>query len=571
MANSGKVIVIGLDGATFDLISPWVEEGKLPTFARLLSGGAHGELRSVIHPYSAQAWSSMVTGKNQGKHRIFDWRERDFSTYGYHFLNASSRVGKAIWSILSDADRQVIVVNVPLSYPPDPVNGVMISGRDTPSNTISGFTYPPGLQAELEDHLPQYRVITEDFRFMRNGHPERAREELLDEIDWRFSAVEYLMNTRPWDFIMLVSTSTDGASHFFWKYFDPGHLLYDPEKGKTYGNTLLEVYQKADERIGRLLEDIDENIHAIVVSDHGSASVSDRAIYLNLWLAQEGLLHFHGDGRSKSGKAAFSAGTVRAIRALKSVYNKLIPSWRIQAGLTRLFSGLRKRFETEVFFADVDWSRTRAYSEEIRGSIWINLKGRDPAGIVEPGAEYESIRDVIIERLSGLQDPETGKPLVRKVWRREDLYEGPFVDRFPDLLIETDDTPMVFRARSYARGREPVQVLEKDELARSPVTGSHVMDGLLILYGNVIKTGKQLPKCSILDVAPTVLYLMGLPVPSDMDGRVIIEGIKPSYVDTHPVEFVDVEQPLFEEMEGEDYTDEETKDIEKRLRGLGYL
>jgi predicted AlkP superfamily phosphohydrolase/phosphomutase len=190
---------------------------------------------------------------------------------------------------------------------------------------------------------------------------------------------------------------------------------------------------------------------------------------------------------------------------------------------------------------------------------------------VEPGEEYEALRDTIIKKLTRLQDPETGEPVIRRVWRREELYEGPFVDRFPDLLVEPFDTPMVFRARSYARGKEAVRVLSKDELARSPVTGSHVMDGLLVLKGNAIKAGERLSRCSILDVAPTVLYLMGLPIPSDMDGQVIEEAVSPSYLDTHPIEFVDVEQPVFEEKEGHDYTEEEAKDIEDRLRGLGYL
>jgi predicted AlkP superfamily phosphohydrolase/phosphomutase len=310
----------------------------------------------------------------------------------------------------------------------------------------------------------------------------------------------------------------------------------------------------------------------IVVSDHGSGPVSNQAIYLNLWLAQQGLLQFCGDGQSKSGRSTLASSTIWAIRTLKSVYNKLIPSWRIQARFTKLFSGLRRRFEKQVFFADVDWSRTKAYSEEIRGSIWINLKGRDPAGIVEPGEGYESLRDRIVEQLSGLRDPETGEPVIRNVWRREDLYEGPFVDRFPDLLVEPFDTPMVFRARSYAREKKPIRVLSKDELAQSPVTGSHVMDGILILHGNAIQGGKHLPQCSILDVTPTVLYLMGLPVPSDMDGRVIEEAIQPSYLDTHPIEWTSgAAQLLFEEKKGDDYTEEESKDIEERLRGLGYL
>ncbi|MEZ4769882.1 MAG: alkaline phosphatase family protein [Caldilineales bacterium] len=293
-ATNNRLLVIGLDGATFDLMRPWAAAGELPNLQRLMNEGSWGPLRSVVHPFTAQAWTSMVTGTQQGKHRVFDFWERDFSTYGFRLLNASHRALPAIWNLLSAAGKDVIIVNLPQTYPPEPVQGVMVSGRDTPG-LGAAYTYPAGLKSELDavSDTP-YVIVPDDWLWMQRGRPDLARAELLREIDVRFDAARRLMESRPWDLTFFVVSATDGVAHFFWKYHDPSHPLYNPAEAERYGDTILEVYRRCDQRIGELLAWIEEsgNTNVLVVSDHGQGQLGPQAIHLNLWLAEQNLLHF---------------------------------------------------------------------------------------------------------------------------------------------------------------------------------------------------------------------------------------------------------------------------------------
>lgn len=564
-----RVFILGLDGATFDLVKPWVTEGHLPNFARLLEEGAHGDLKSVVHPLSAQAWTSLVTGKNQGKHRIFDWRERDFTGYGYRFLNAKSRVGKTLWDLASNAEKHCIVINVPMTYPPDELNGVMISGRDTPGMD-SDYTYPPTLKAELFRQLGDYVIVPDDWLHMRNGRPDEARRELFRELEIRFRTTTFLMKKYPWDLLMVVFCAPDGAAHFFWKYHDPEHPLHNPEQAKEYGDTLLRIYQHCDEQVGHLLERLENDTLLVIVSDHGQGSAGDRAIYLNVWLEEQGLLSVESVTGLSNLLQAPRRSLISLLAVGKRVFDRTV-SWHSQKKLTALFGDLRSGMESLYLFSNIDWSRTKAYSEEIRGNIWVNLRGRDPQGIVEPGEEYEEIRDFIIQRLSDLRDPETGDQIIEKVYRREELYSGPFIERLPDLVVQVNDTPLVWKSSRTSLVKKAVRRLPKEELAKFETTGGHRMNGILLLRGPGIKPGAVLKRACLFDIAPTVLYALGLPIPEDMDGRILREAFQPEWLAQRPIESMEMKVPEIDECPGYDYSEEEADKIEELLRGLGYI
>lgn len=561
MGGERQVVVIGLDGATFALIKPWAEEGKLPTFAGLLREGGYAPLRSVIHPYTAQAWSSMITGLNQGKHRILDFWERDFASYGFRLLNAGHRVGRSPWRILSESGKKVIVVNVPMTYPPEEVNGFLVAGRDTPGMD-SQYTFPPNLKHELAQLAgEEYVIVPNDWLYSRRGRPDLARAELFREIRVRFAVVKHLMKNHPWDFVMFVVGATDGAAHFFWKYHDPSHPLYDPN---DYSDTILEVYRRVDSEMAGILADLPAEATLMVVSDHGNGSGGELAVHLNLWLAEQGLLHFR-QGRRSHRKLA-KAMVAGALQRIKSALYSHLP-FQTLTKLRGLFpDALRSRLGEETFFAGIDWPTTKAFSEEIRGNIWINLKGRDPAGIVGPG-EYETIRDFVIERLPDLRDP-TGAKVVRRVWRREELYEGPFVDRFPDLVVEAEVSD-IFKARQGYKGKSPVRILSNEELKRLKTSGTHRMDGILMVKGSGVKAGVEIQGAQIIDVAPTVLYLLGEAIPREMDGRVLTELFEEGFLLANPPTFVE-ESPTPSLGVGE-YSEEEGELVRERLEGLGYL
>jgi predicted AlkP superfamily phosphohydrolase/phosphomutase len=572
-ASTRRLVIIGLDGATFDLIEPWAAAGDLPNLSRLMAEGSWGRLRSVVHPFTAQAWTSMVTGAQQGKHRIFDFWERDFHTYGFRLLNASHRALPALWNLLSRAGKDVIIVNLPQTYPPEPVQGVMVSGRDTPG-LGAAYTHPTSLKAELDQvSSTPYVIVPDDWLWMQRNRPDLARQELLREIDVRFDVASHLMSTQPWDLAFFVVSATDGAAHFFWKYHDPTHPLHDPTEAAhtSYGDTLRQVYRRCDQRIGQLLAHFatSDDCNVLVVSDHGQGPLKAQAIHLNLWLEQAGLLRFREAGGSQTAGERITTWAAHAVvRGKRALYGRI--PFQTLTQLRRLWpDSLRTRLGGETFFPDVDWSRTLAFSEELRGNIWINLQGRDPQGIVAPGAEYEALRERIILDLPQLVDPQTGGQPIRRVWRREELFRGPFLERLPDLIVEAD-YPDMFKPRGAYRGPDAARQMTAAELAQRPITGCHRQDGIFIAWGPDVQRGARLADAALIDVAPTALHLLGQPIPVEMDGRVLAEALRPAAgltVETTTLAALGFDTPSAEV----GYSDEEATYVEERLAGLGYL
>lgn len=563
-----RVLIIGLDGATFDVIAPWASEGLLPTFASLMKEGSWGPLRSIIPPYSLGAWSTLATGKNPGKHGVLDFWQRDFNGYGFRLQNASSRVGDCVWRILSRRGRKVIVLNVPMTYPPEKVNGVMVSGMDTPGMDAP-YTFPRRLKQELEKSTAGYMIMPNDWLQMRRNRPDLAKAELFREIEVRFSAARYLMERHPWDFAMFVSTATDGAAHFFWKYFDPEHPLYDAGDAEKYATTILEVYQRVDAQIGRMLADLPDDAAVILVSDHGNGGIGAVALHLNLWLQQQGLLGF----RKGTPELSASSLLISAFQRSKEALYDVLPFQRLER-LRRLFPDvLRRRLTAKTFFPDIDWCRTKAYSEEFRGHIWVNLRTRDPQGIVRPGEEYETIRDMIVEGLSQLQHPRLGGSLLSGVYRREELYHGPFVTTFPDLLLESSTAELFRRHDRRDRTVPPLRVVTVAELQQAKTTGGHLLDGIFVAWGKAIKKGVRIQNATLMDVVPTTLYMLGEPIPEGMDGRVLTELFRTSFLSDRPPTWTAGGEDTGPDEEGAEqvYSDEEAERVKERLEGLGYL
>ncbi len=576
--GAGRVVVVGLDGATFDLIRPWADQGHLPTLARLLRNGASAPLVSVLHPFTAQAWTSMVTGANQGKHRIFDFWERDFDAYGFRLTNASFRALPALWTLLSQAGRRVIVLNVPMTYPPEQVNGVLVSGWDTPGMGAA-FTYPLALKAELPTLAggQPYVIVPDDWKYSTAQRGDLVLAELLREIDVRFTVATNLMAREPWDLTFFVVSAPDGAAHFLWKYHDPQHPLYDAEVNARLfdSDPLLQVYQRADQRLGEFLATLPPDVHVLVVSDHGEGPLEDTEVHLNLWLAAQGLLTLRPPGSRRSAGKAFKWLAARLVdRGKRALYGRI--SFGALSRLRHLWPDwLRVRLGEESFFPGIDWAHTQAFSEEVRGNIWINLKGRDPQGIVSPGAEYEALRQRISAGLHELTDPHSGRRLVRRVWRREELFSGPFSERLPDLLVEAD-YPDLFRPRGAYTGRQPVRRLTLEEMRRRRITGCHRATGIFMAHGPGVQAGLTLPPASILDVAPTALHLLGEPVPAWMDGRILTELLTPEAQAARPIVTGAQEPPAPPSTAsgGDDvqnYDETEARAIADRLAGLGYL
>jgi len=289
-----KVLAIGLDGATYTVINPLLKAGELPVLKGIMENGAWGRLKSTIHPYSAPAWTSFMTGKNPGSHGVFDFTYRRPGTYNLGFVSAKSRKGRTLWRIISEGGRRVGIMNVPMTYPPESVNGFLMAGLGSPG-VVPGFAYPREVFSEIKREVGGYIIEPRIRDYIRRGRFDQFSERLMDGLERRFKAATYLMKTHPWDFFMLVFGETDQVQHWFWKYMDPDHPLHNSREATRYGDMISRVYRRIDSMIGDILDMFDRKIHLVILSDHGQGGNNDKSIYLNNWLASLGLLHFERD------------------------------------------------------------------------------------------------------------------------------------------------------------------------------------------------------------------------------------------------------------------------------------
>ena len=552
-----KVLVIGLDSAPLELIDPWVKEGKLPVLGRLMAQGAAGVLRSTIPPLSPAAWSSFATGTNPGKHGVFDHAFRKSDSYEIVPTNAQRRAGKTLWKIIGDYGGKVGVINLPETYPPEAVNGFLITGMSTPSDD-AGFCFPATLAKELDQAIGGYKV----FGPRSKEDLEKALGGMRETAIMRLKAAAYLMKKYDPQFMALVLQETDTVQHRFWKFMDPDHPHFDAEGARRFGTAILEVYQCIDEHLHWLLEQVDEDTVVIVMSDHGAGAIY-KWLYLNNWLLHEKFIQFKRSLLVRFKQAVYRLGYTPG--------NILELAMRLRLGIAdQTIKRVKKSSATRNFlyrlflsFEDVDWSRTKAYT--LGGNmtgIYINLRGREPNGVVQPGAQYESLREEIIKRLARLYDEETGVQVVTRIYKREELYSGPYLERAPDIIFETHDERYV----GYGGQEFTANVV----MAPSRLfNGCHRKDGMVVLKGGPILPGTRMEPHDIVDLAPTILYLLGYPVPDNMDGNVMVDALVSGYLEDHPVEFMESDWEAALDDTG--FSSEEETIIAERLKGLGYL
>jgi predicted AlkP superfamily phosphohydrolase/phosphomutase len=558
-----KLVILGLDGATFDLILPWVQAGKLPHFARLLNQGLAGRLRSTIPPMSPPAWNSFMTGTNPGKHGIYDFTGRKSHSYETHFINASWRRAPTLWRHLSQAGKRVAVLSVPFTYPPEKVNGFMVSGMDAPG--VAGLvdrsaTYPAELCDDLNANVGDYPMGPNLFGYT---DPAEMVDAAVRTIEKKAAAARYLYHKEDWDFFMFVLGETDAASHRFWRYGDPASPLRDDTAwDNKVANALLTVYQKADEVVGQFMALAASETSLLVMSDHGNGGNSDQAVYLNRWLESQGLLRFRAlHGVLKAG-----------IEGAKQVGLRVLPP-NVKRAIYRL-THIPDMVESWARFSAIDWRQTQAYSEETPyyPSIWINLQGREPMGTVAPH-DYERVRQHIIAQLVAWRNPYNSEKMIKRVHRREELYAGPYVEKAPDLTIEWEldhGYSYLFRPSTGLR-RPPVHRLDGDERRRVK-SGDHRDEGILLATGPHFIGPGEVKEAGILDLAPTVLYLLGLPIPPEMDGHVLTQLFPDDYLSRHPIRYgYHGGMGLEPEELQRDYSAAEEEAIRARLQGLGYI
>ncbi len=564
-----RLLVVGLDGATWTAIEPLVAAGELPHLARVMAG-VRGPLESTLPPVTPPAWTSFMTGKNPGRHGLYHFVEPEPGTYRMRYTNARSRKARTIWRLLSEAGHRVGVVNVPMTFPPEPVEGFMISGMDTPDDT-SEFVHPRGLADEIRRSVGRIRLDVRYLGFMSTDARRRLVLRELEEVDeQRLRLVLHLLDRHPVEVLMVVYGSPDTVQHYFWHFADRTHHRHDPRGAAAFGGAIADVYRRLDRHLGALVERLAGDGTVLVVSDHGFGPTSSRVIHLNRYLAQLGVLAYRRDGRAGLTRAA-----ARAVRGLDRLVRGNLSSEQ-KRRLATLFPGLRVRWESSLTAVDaIDWTATRAYASEVLaspGSIWINLRGRQPQGVVEPGAEYEELVEFLVERLQALKDPESGASLVQRVLRKEDAYAGPYLHLAPDLLLAWWEGDGFSTRRSDPGGLDAAPVTAAPAAGGDPSewSGTHRLHGILAARGPGLRRGARVAGARIMDLAPTVLFLMGEPIPDDMDGRVLTELFDARAPDARPVRY----RPAAADVEGDGagtYSSEEAETVRRRLQELGYV
>lgn len=564
-----KVLVVGLDGGTWSVIEPLVRAGKLPNLARIM-GGVSGPLESTIPPVTPPAWTSFMTGKNPGKHGLYHFVEPEPGSYAMRFTNARSRKARSLWSILNEAGRRVGVVNVPMTFPPEPVDGFMISGMDTPSEA-SDFVYPSRLVSEIRKHVGRIKL---DLRYLGFMHDDARRLQTLRELhdvdEQRLRMMLHLLDREPVETLMVVYGSPDTSQHYFWHYVDRSHFRYDPAGARTFGTAISDVYVRLDRHVGALMERLADDGLVIIASDHGFGPTSSKIIYLNRFLAELGLLSYRSAGAGEVRRLLSSA-----VQGMDRVFRGTLNSGH-KRRLAGMFPKLRVRWDqSRTGFDAIDWSKTKAYCSEVLtspSSIWINVKGRQPQGIVDPGGEYRDVMNHVTERLLTLTDPTTGSRLVRRVIRKEEAYQGPYLDQAPDLLLAwwEGEGFMAKPSRPEDRGEPVVANAPAAFGDRAEWSGDHRFEGVFAARGAGIRTGATVTGARIIDMAPTILHFLGHSVPDDMDGRVLTEVFDEEFLRRRPVSR-GAAAGADESQEPDTYSDEEAEMIKKRLQDLGYV
>ena len=455
-----RVLIIGLDCAPPELVfDRWV--GDLKNLGQLMKEGIYGELESTIPPITVPAWTSMMTGKSPGTLGFYGFRNRaNYSYDGMVFANSQYVKEETVWDILSRERKRSVVIGVPQTYPPKPLNGCLITSFLTPDTTCQ-YTYPPELRTEVEALVGEYMLDVDNFRTDEKDHLLRQIHEMTER---RFRVAQHLMTVQPWDFFMVVEIGLDRIHHGFWKFFNEGHRKYQP--GSKYEDVVKDYYVSLDRKVGEMLSLVGKDTAVMVVSDHGAKGM-EGGICVNEWLMQKGYL------------------------TLEERPKEMVP-----------FSEVK-----------VDWDRTTAWGEGgYYCRLFLNVRGREPRGIIERSRYYE-VRDRLKRELEDLTDDE-GKNIGTRVFKPEEIY--PVVNGIPpDLIVYFGD----LRWRSVGSvGIGSIHTFENDT---GPDEANHSQYGIFIMGGGGMKARGKVSGLHVMDVAPTVLNLLGLRVPEDMEGKVI--------------------------------------------------
>lgn len=525
-----KLLLVGLDGVNFDLLQRLLPREVLPTIWNLIETGASGELASVFPTHSAAAWASFMTGQTPGRHGVFDFKVR---LPDGHYRHAKPDPQATVWHLLGQAGYRLGVFNFPITYPPDPVNGWVVSGMLSPD--LHRFTYPAGLAAEITAAFPAYTLDVEWTLY--EGREEAFIHDLVHMVRQRGAVARYLLAQHPVDIFAVAFIATDRAQHALWRYIDPLHPFFDPLAARALRPEIYRFYAELDQAVASLVALVGDETPVLLLSDHGFQAAA--------W-------QFHVDEWLKSmGWQARRATTNRIAHWLRR--------WdtaRIRQLRRRIWPDISRHFPAFRPGGAIEWSRTLAFCPwNFHQGIRLNLRGREPFGIVAPGSEFERLRAEIGSAISALRYPEDGAPVISNLYPGEALCDGAHADQMPDLVFELNPNfaPGIHRPGLF----EPTGWL----------SGDHNLKGFYALRATDMQPGSTRP-ARLIDMAPTILHLLGVHPTGTMTGSPLVSLFHGPA--GHPAA-VAAQAPASEFPQSSNLTPEEERKLLQQLRDLDYL
>jgi predicted AlkP superfamily phosphohydrolase/phosphomutase len=537
MKPSAPTLLIGLDGATFTVLDPYIEDGVMPFLGSLMRDGTRGVLRSIMPPLTPPAWTSLVTGKHPGQHGVFDFFQKDEPGSIYFSFASSQNVRTAtVWSLASDQDRRVISLNFPLMFPAPPVNGAVVPGGMMPWRQLRLGCHPPGLfqrLQQLEAFEPREMLDMELEVKAIDGCPE---EEYADWVELhirrekRWAAVlRHLMAEEPADLIGILFDGVDKLQHLCWRFIDPAFRPANPTDWEQHMIDLCASYFRSlDGLLAEIVADAGPDATVVVTSDHGFGPTQD-VFHVNSWLEREGYLFWASEEERAKKREATDVGFAEMTRHVHAI----------------------------------DWTRTVAYAAT-PSSQGIHIVEKIPG--TEGRMPEDARAKIAVELAAALMDlrrPSDGMPLVEEVWTREQAFAGPFEALGPDLSMVLADGGTL-------------SILPSDEIvARRPQPrGHHRWEGTFIARGPGIRKGAEIDEITLVDIAPLLLHQLDLPVPEDMAGRLPASIFEREALAAHPVRLAPASpepEALVGVADAFELEPEEQAALVERLRALGYV
>ncbi len=531
MKRRFKIFIMGLDGADWNVLEQLMAENSMPFLKKLLKESSYGILNSTIPPVTAPAWTAFQTGVNSAKSGIYDFFQYDPVQKKAFLSNSNSIKVKTLWELVSRAGKKVISINVPMTYPPKKVNGIIISGMMSPKVSPE-FVYPKEIFYEVFRKVKNYN-ITLSKHWLKVWGIEKYILKLIEIEKKRMEIAYYLMEKYDWDLCMVQNQSLDSIQHTFYQYMDKNSPLFS----KKIFMKVRKFYEFIDAQISEVIKKINKNAVLVILSDHGFCSLNT-GVNFNLWLKKCGYLNLKSDIRTKMFYVEEVINRLPFLkRTVESFLNKKLDNF--------MFKVLMR---AKSIYTSIDWSNTKAFMAGgvPYASIYINAKDKSKVILK------------LIDNIENFRDPQTGERIVEKIYKKEDIFNGPFIELAPELILKPTKGYSFFPYTSLSNIFMRRKTLKE-------ITGTHRQEGIFVIRGPNVKSGYK-TIASILDMFPTILAILGVEIPEYIDGKVL----KDIFKDEIEIK-ISKDKKCLSKYASYTYSKKEEEEIKNRLQDLGYI